>query len=124
MRSHLLDPCTFIRVQTWDSRATLNQEVEIALGTYFRLLQSYFRLVQPEVCNFDGEVIAGGTLYFDIESPQPAVDALAPLALGVTRRELLGAGKFSADGKLNEVTIPWLKSVGTKDSSPEKHEEI
>jgi sarcosine oxidase subunit gamma len=33
MRSHLLDPCTFIRVQTWNSHATLNQEVEIALGT-------------------------------------------------------------------------------------------
>ena len=33
MRSHLLDPCTFIRVQTWNSYATPNQEVEIALGT-------------------------------------------------------------------------------------------
>ena len=33
MRSHLLDPCTFIRVQTWNSHATLNQEVEIVLGT-------------------------------------------------------------------------------------------
>jgi sarcosine oxidase subunit gamma len=33
MRSHLLDPCTFIRVQTWNSHATPSQEVEIALGT-------------------------------------------------------------------------------------------
>ena len=32
MRSHLLDPCTFIRVQTWDSHATANQEVETVLG--------------------------------------------------------------------------------------------
>ena len=33
MRSHLLDPCSFIRVQTWNSQATPAQKVEIALGT-------------------------------------------------------------------------------------------
>ena len=33
MRSHLLDPCSFIRVQTWNSQATATQKVEIALGT-------------------------------------------------------------------------------------------
>ena len=33
MRSHLLDPCSFIRVQTWDFQATATQKVEIALGT-------------------------------------------------------------------------------------------
>ena len=32
MRSHLLDPCTLVRVQTWNSRATANQKVETALG--------------------------------------------------------------------------------------------
>jgi sarcosine oxidase subunit gamma len=32
MRSHLLDPCSFIRVQTWNSQATTTQRVEIALG--------------------------------------------------------------------------------------------
>jgi len=33
MRSRMLDPCTFIRVQTWNPQATANQKVEIALGT-------------------------------------------------------------------------------------------
>jgi sarcosine oxidase subunit gamma len=34
MRSHLLDPCTFIRVQSWNSQAAATTEkVEIALGT-------------------------------------------------------------------------------------------
>ena len=32
MRSHLLNPCTLIRVQTWSSQATPNQEAEVALG--------------------------------------------------------------------------------------------
>ena len=32
MRSRLLDPCTFIRVQKWNSHATANQEVETVLG--------------------------------------------------------------------------------------------
>lgn len=33
MRSRMLGPWTFIRVQTWSSRATASQEVEIARGT-------------------------------------------------------------------------------------------
>ena len=33
MRSRLLDPCTFIRVQTWAAHATATEKVEIALGT-------------------------------------------------------------------------------------------
>lgn len=33
MRSHLFDPCTFIRVQTWNAEATDTWKVESALGT-------------------------------------------------------------------------------------------
>ena len=32
MRSRLLDPCAFIRVQTWNAQASPNQKVEVALG--------------------------------------------------------------------------------------------
>ena len=32
MRSHLLSPCSFIRVQTWNSQETTNQPAELALG--------------------------------------------------------------------------------------------
>jgi len=33
MRSHLLDPCGFIRVQTWSSEALDTRKVEVAVGT-------------------------------------------------------------------------------------------
>ena len=84
---------------------------------YFRLLESYCQPALPEVRNTDGEVIEARTLYFDIESAQRAFDALAPLALGVTRRELLETAKLGAEGELNEATIPWVKA--TKDSARE-----
>ena len=86
---------------------------------YFGLLESYCRPALPEVCNTDGEVIEGRALYFDIESTQRAFDALAPLAFGVTRRELLERAKLGTRGELNEVTIPWLKAIAIKDSARE-----
>jgi hypothetical protein len=95
----------------WEKSADLAQR-----RLYFRLLESYWRPVLPEVCNTDGEVIEGRTLYFDIESAQSAFDALAPLAFGVTRRELLETAKLGARGELNEATIPWLKEIAIKDS--------
>ena len=33
MRSRLLDPCTFIRVQTWNAQSADTRKVEIGLGT-------------------------------------------------------------------------------------------
>ena len=98
----------------WDKRA------DLALRRlYFRLLELYCRPALPQVCNTDGEMIEARTLYFDIESAQRAFDALAPLALGTTRRELLETAKLGADGELNEATIPWLKAIATKDAARE-----
>ena len=33
MRSRLLDPCSFIRVQTWEAQTTTTEKVEVAVGT-------------------------------------------------------------------------------------------
>ena len=101
-------------------RRKWNKSADLPLRRlYFRLFELYCRPALPDVCNTDGEAIEGRTLYFDIESALRAFDALAPLALGVTRRELLETAKFGADGELNEATVPWLKSIGAKDSSLE-----
>ena len=102
------------RRREWDTGADLPLR-----RLYFRLLEAYCRPVPPEVCNTDGEVIEGRTLYFDIESAQRAFDALAPLALDVARRELLETAKFGADGELNEATVPWLEAAGAKNSALE-----
>ena len=47
MRSHLLDPCSFIRVQTWNSPATPAQKVEIALGLRDRKRQAPSPAAEP-----------------------------------------------------------------------------
>ena len=111
-------PALKIQLAGLGQRREWDKSADLALRRlYFRLLESYCRPALPEVCNTDGEVIEGRALYFDIESAQRAFDALAPLALGVTRHELLETAKFDADGELNEATVPWLEAIGAKDSA-------
>jgi hypothetical protein len=57
---------------------------------YFALAESYLHPRPPEIRNTDGEVLEPRTLYFDIESARSAFDALASLAIGTSREELLG----------------------------------
>jgi hypothetical protein len=54
------------------------------------------------------------TLYFDVDSAQVAFDALAPLAVGSTRDELLEDGKFNRSGMLVETMVPWIKRTDGK----------
>jgi hypothetical protein len=76
---------------------------------YFTLLESHRRPSLPQIRNIEDEVIEPRILYFDIESPQRAFDALAPLARGTTRQELLDMTKHSARGELCEATLPWIE---------------
>jgi hypothetical protein len=59
--------------------------------------------------NTDDEPFALHTLIFEIESPEKAFDALAPLALGVAKEELLAGAVFDAQGKIASIEFPWLK---------------
>jgi hypothetical protein len=63
----------------------------------------------PVVQNTDGEALVPQTLVFKIGSAQVAFDALAPLAKGASKEELLQSAKHDADGALHEIRIPWLK---------------
>ena len=76
---------------------------------YFALAEAYLNPKPPELHNTDGDRLEPRTLYFDIDSAQIAFDALAPLAMGTTRDELLEDGKFDRSGSLVEATIPWIK---------------
>jgi hypothetical protein len=93
------------RRRDWDGRADFPMR-----RLYFRLLESYRGPPSPTVRNIDGEVLETRTLYFDIESPQRAFEALAPLARGFTRRELLVMTKLGAHNEVREATLPWLES--------------
>ena len=63
----------------------------------------------PRLTNTDGDPLVLHTLTFRAGSAHVAFEALAPLARGVTKKELLTAAKFDRDGTLVSVEIPWQK---------------
>jgi hypothetical protein len=63
----------------------------------------------PRLTNTDGDPYVLHTLTFRAGSAHAAFEALAPLALGISKKELLGQAKLDDDGALLSVEIPWLK---------------
>jgi len=63
----------------------------------------------PQLTNTDGDPFVFHTLTFRAGSADAAFEALAPLARGISKRELLGNAKLNEDGTLLSVEIPWLK---------------
>jgi hypothetical protein len=63
----------------------------------------------PILCNTDGETLLLHTLRYRIGSAQVAFDALAPLASGQTKEELLEGAEVVADGTLRKASITWTK---------------
>jgi hypothetical protein len=76
---------------------------------YFSLADAYLNPRLPELHNTDGDLLAPCTLYFDIDSPGRAFEALAPFALGHARDELLATAKFDAQAGLVNVELPWIR---------------
>jgi len=66
------------------------------------------------LCNTDGDPLLFHTLTFGIESAEAAFDALAPLAVGHSREELLDDAELSDDGNLRKVDIDWIKEGNRK----------
>ncbi|MFZ0745411.1 MAG: SEC-C metal-binding domain-containing protein [Terracidiphilus sp.] len=66
-------------------------------------------LLRPKkLVNTDGEPFIFHTLTFRVGSAQVAFDALAPLAWGTTKAELLEDAEWNADGSLRMVEIDWI----------------
>ena len=59
--------------------------------------------------NTDGDPFVFHTLTFEIGSPQVAFDALASLAWGESKEDLLEGAEMGADGSLLNVSFDWLK---------------
>jgi hypothetical protein len=106
-------PPTFkARVNTWRvrGRGVLDGHADRSQRyLYFSLLEALASSVMPEVRNTEGEILEQRILHFEIDSPQSAFDALAPLARDVTREDLLNTARFDHQGRLQEVLIPWVK---------------
>jgi hypothetical protein len=67
--------------------------------------------------NTDGDPLVFHTLSFRIESAEAAFEALAPLAEGRSRDDLLSDAKLDKDGKLRRVEFDWLKRGNRKFST-------
>ncbi len=63
----------------------------------------------PRLTNTDGDPILLHTLHFRVGSAHVAFEALAPLAKGTSREDLLQSAEFDQDGTLHSVEVPWIK---------------
>jgi hypothetical protein len=63
----------------------------------------------PRLVNTDGDPILFHTLTFQVESPQVAFAALAPMAWETTKEELLEAAELDGNGSPVRFEIEWAK---------------
>jgi SEC-C motif len=87
--------------------ADLNRFAEEVRGTYLDIRDAMRE--PPQLDNTDGDPILFHTLTFRTGSAHAAFEALAPLAWGVSKDELLDTAEVDDDGALRSAEIPWLK---------------
>lgn len=63
----------------------------------------------PRLSNTDGDLLAFHTLKFETGSAQVTFDALAPLAWGDTKEDLLEIAEMDSDGTLRTIEFDWRK---------------
>ena len=63
----------------------------------------------PKLQNTDGEPFLSHKIHFNTLSAQSTFDALASLAWGVTKEDLLEEAEMSPDGSLRSIEFAWLK---------------
>src|SRR5437879_1692729 len=68
----------------------------------------------PQFANTDGDPLVFHAMKFRIESPGKTFEALAPLAFGQTKEELLRDAKFTKDGALRSIAFDWRKGGNAK----------
>jgi hypothetical protein len=85
---------------------------DLIRATYLDIRDRLF--APPVLCNTDGDPLLFHTLTFRIESAEAAFDALAPLAVGRLREELLDDAELGDDGKLRKVNIDWIREGNRK----------
>jgi hypothetical protein len=81
-------------------------------ATYLLIRDSFN--TPPRLCNTDGDPLVFHSLTFQIESAESAFEALAPLATGRSKEELLETVAFDDRGKLRGVSFDWLKKGNSR----------
>jgi len=80
--------------------------------TYLDIRDSLY--APPLLRNTDEEPLVFHTIKFQIESAEAALDALAPLAWGREKEDLLEDAEFDGNGKLRKVRFDWLTKGNRK----------
>ena len=95
--------------------SVIDEEALTELGetirTFFLLLYSLLRQT-PILTNNDGEDLSLRTMYFQIDSPQEAFDALHSLCCEQSRQELLSQAQLDNTGRPGKIRIPWSREKG------------
>jgi hypothetical protein len=68
----------------------------------------------PRLANTDGDPLLFHTLTFQIGSPGVAFEALAALAWGFSKEDLLGNAELDDDGAIRGVEFDWIKKGNRK----------
>ncbi len=71
----------------------------------------------PRLANTDGDPLVFHTMTFHIESADTAFEALAPLAVGRSKEDLLDDAEYNEAGKLRSVEFDWLMKRNRKMST-------
>ena len=85
---------------------------DLIRATYLDIRDRLF--LPPVLCNTDGDPLLFHTMTFRVESAEAAFDGLAPLAVGLSREELLDDAQLGEDGKLRKVDLDWIKEGNRK----------
>jgi hypothetical protein len=82
-------------------------KADIIRAEYVAIRDSLYN--PPKLCNTDGDPILFHTLTFRVDSAQATFDALAPLAEGRSRDELLEDAELDDKGQVHSANIDWIR---------------
>jgi len=64
---------------------------------------------RPQMVNTDGESLSPRTLYYDIDSPEDAFQALLPLCASETETEIRSRAELDEEGNVQKVQFSWSR---------------
>lgn len=87
------------------------------LDLYIDAMDRLFNPSLPQLQNTDGDPLVNHKLYYEIDSPRAAFDALSPLCLTPGREQLLAEAEYDNAGNLRAVEFSWHKKGNEKHKS-------
>ncbi len=103
-----------IQFRTWLQEAEDPVTIETLIDYDVEVREIYFDIFEgmmrpPQMQNTDGDPLRFHTLYYTIESPDAAFQALKSLSAVETEKELRSDATFTDDGDIQKVEIPWTR---------------